>query len=74
MFAGVAATDAGDITDDPPEKRITLNLSDGCRSLMRSFNRALDVFKGNPFMEPDMSTTNIYSLGGISFVRTQSGG
>ena len=74
MFGGVAGTDCLDITDDPPANSRTLNLSVGLRLPMRSLRSFLDMLRGKPCMEPETSTMNMYSRGGICTSLTRFGG
>src|SRR4030066_2205132 len=60
--------------EEPPANKRTLNLSVGLRFPIRSRRSFLDISKGKPYMEPETSTINIYSLGGIRLRLTLLGG
>ena len=67
MFPCVAGRERSDMIDDPPAKRSTLNTSEERRLLIRSLRSFFDVSRGNPCIEPEISTIKIYSRPGISF-------
>ena len=65
MFSGVAGSERGAIKREAPENRTTLKLSVGRRPPMRSRISVLAVSSGKPCIEPDTSSTKMYSRGGI---------
>ena len=69
MFSWVAGSDSSAMTDDPPEKRRTLNRSVGRRFPIRLFRSFFEISSGNPCMDPDTSTMKIYSRPGMSALR-----
>ena len=70
----VALFDMNEEKGEALAKRITLKLSWGRRSPIKSPIKALDVSRGKPDMEPDTSTTKTYSRGGTRSAVTRSGG
>ena len=69
-----AGSELSDKAVESPENRMTLNISVGRRFPIRSSSSFLDVSNGNPLIEPETSTTKMYSRGGISFAATRFGG
>ncbi len=51
-----------------------LNVSDGRSTLTRSRISFFAVSSGNPFIDPDTSSTKMYSRGGTSSAATACGG
>jgi hypothetical protein len=74
MLARVAGTDLGASNRLLPENSSTLKVSLGLRPPTSSRNMALDVSSGKPCMEPEMSTTKMYSRGLIAAGSTWRGG
>ena len=63
MLARLAGTEVGLRKRLLPENSSTLKLSLGRRLPISSRSRALEVSSGKPCMEPEMSTTKMYSRG-----------
>ena len=74
MFSAVAGTDFGAMETAVSENRIRLNWSESLRLPTRFPMSSFAVSRGYPNMEPDTSSTNMYSRGGISSALTRSGG
>ena len=62
------------MTDDPPEKRRTLNRSVGLRFPIRLAMSFFEISSGNPCMDPDTSTMKMYSRPGMSAFAIRFGG
>ena len=58
----------------PSAKTTMLKVSAGRSTFTRSPISFLPVSNGNPFIDPDTSTTKMYSRGGTSSVATACGG
>ena len=74
MFSGVAGKERSERMEEPPAKSTTLKRSIGRRDPIRSLSKDFERSSGNPFMDPETSTTKMYSLGGICSARTRFGG
>src|SRR5690349_14426368 len=69
-----AGSGSGEGTAASPAKSTRLNKSVGRRLPIRSFSKRFDVFSGKPSIEPETSTTKMYSRGGIASALTRAGG
>ena len=74
MFSSLAGNDVSFSNADLPENSTTLNISVGLRFSTKLRIRFLDISSGLPCIEPDTSTMNMYSRGGMSLSRTRCGG
>ena len=73
MFSALAGTDCGDIRCEVPENSSTLKVSVGLSRPIRSRSSSFAVSSGKPVIEPETSTTKMYSRGGTSDAATRAG-
>ena len=73
-FSAVAGRERSAIIVDPPAKSTTLNRSTGRSPPSRSRINCLVVSRGKPRMDPETSTTKMYSRGGTWSGATRAGG
>ena len=62
----VAGTDAGENVSEPSANTTMLNVSEGRSTFARSPISFFAVSSGKPFIDPDTSSTKMYSRGGTS--------
>jgi len=74
MFCGLAGSDCGERRREAPENKTTLNVSVGLRLPTRFSRTRFAVSSGNPYIDPETSSTKMYSRGGMSSAPIRSGG
>ena len=72
--ARVAGTETGENVSEPSANTTTLNVSEGRRTFARSPISFFAVSSGKPCIDPDTSSTKMYSRGGTSSAATTCGG